>query len=83
MIDKTLDSSSQICEVHNIPMKKTIVKAWYGTPANWSTSNNEPEYKNAKEKIYLGGVRTSESKSFARIYYCKECTRIKKEGKKK
>ena len=74
IVNATKIYDSNICPLHNIKMKKAIVKTQYGN----AVPRNDLKYPNAKSKFPMGCVVPGwPAGRLAKIYHCNECDRIK------
>lgn len=77
--NSTKYTNSNVCELHQRKMHKTIVKVTYGL---YCSSRNPESYKNAKSNICMGCVVRSPRKYFGIKYYCSKCNKIKRKAKR-
>ena len=77
IVNVTKNYDNNVCPVHNIKMKKAIVKTQYG---NAVPRNNE-NFPNAKIKLPMGcTVPVWPAGRLSIIYHCSECNRIKNQS---
>jgi len=64
------------CSVHNMRLKKKLVKAYYGKPFSRDVRTEKCPY--AKGKVNMGCMYPSFLKRtrFAKIYTCDSCTKV-------
>lgn len=78
VFDSTKNLKSNICSVHKIKMRKTLVGTRYGFGCN---TGNTSEFPNAKSKVCMGCVVPAwPIKRLAVKYHCKICDSIKKKS---
>ena len=72
----TKHAETNICDIHNVKMHKTIVKVHYGYACPRRTRE---EYKNAKSMLCMGCV--VRQYRLAIKYHCRQCNKLKRADK--
>lgn len=79
-MNTTKHQETNICNLHNVKMKKAIVSTSFGLYVGGYNS----EFFNAKRKANMGCmVQPWPKYRLAIIYHCRSCNKIKKENKGK